>query len=354
MSDLPLPPLVMSLGDPAGTGPELVAKAWQALRDDDSREDDARESGLAFAVIGDASLLTRQGIPVARIDEALETAVVFPEALPVLDRPLSAGVTPGKPDTAHGRHIVAWIREGVDLCRTGQARALVTCPIAKSVLYATGFKFPGHTEYLASLCRDAEGRMPHPVMMLTAPDAANAGELRVVLATIHLPLAEVPAALSPALLIRLASITHDALIRDFGIEAPRLAMAGLNPHAGEDGTIGREEIDILRPALAGLQNEIDIYGPFPADTLFHEEARRGYDAVLCMYHDQGLIPLKTLDFWGGVNITLGLPIVRTSPDHGTGFAIAGKGVARADSLINAIRAAGKIAERRSFFARSVA
>ena len=332
----------MSLGDPAGTGPELAAKAWQALRDDDSCD-----SGLAFAVIGDATLLTQQGIPVARIDDAEETAVVFPEALPVLDRPLSAAVTPGKPDTAHSRHIVAWIREGVALCKAGKARALVTCPIAKSVLYATGFKFPGHTEYLAELCKDAEGIVPHPVMMLTAPDAANASDLRVVLATIHLPLAEVPAAVSTPLLVQLARITHDALIRDFGIDAPRLAMAGLNPHAGEDGTIGREEIDILRPAVTALQNEIDVCGPFPADTLFHEEARRGYDAVLCMYHDQGLIPLKTLDFWGGVNITLGLPIVRTSPDHGTGFAIAGRGVARADSLINAIRAADRIAANRS-------
>ena len=197
-------------------------------------------------------------------------------------------------------------------------------------------------------------------MMLTAPDAANAGELRVVLATIHLPLAEVPPALSQALLIQLAHITHDALIRDFGIDRPRLAMAGLNPHAGEDGTIGREEIDILRPAILALQSEsrlpsiVDVAGPFPADTLFHEEARRGYDAVLCMYHDQGLIPLKTLDFWGGVNITLGLPIVRTSPDHGTGFAIAGQGVARADSLINAVRAAAKIAENRIARNRSVA
>jgi 4-hydroxythreonine-4-phosphate dehydrogenase len=332
----------MSLGDPAGTGPELVAKAWQALRDDDGRE-----SSLAFAVIGDAALLTQQGIPVARIEDAEETAVVFCEALPVLDRPLSAGVMPGTPDTAHGRHIIAWIREGVELCRAGKARALITCPIAKSVLYASGFKFPGHTEYLAELCKDAEGLVPHPVMMLTAPDAINASDLRVVLATIHLPMADVPAAVSAPLLVQLARITHDALIRDFGITAPRLAMAGLNPHAGEDGTIGREEIDILRPAVAGLQNEIDISGPFPADTLFHEEARRGYDAVLCMYHDQGLIPLKTLDFWGGVNITLGLPIVRTSPDHGTGFAIAGKGVARADSLLNAIRAADGIAANRS-------
>jgi len=328
----------MSLGDPAGTGPELAAKAWQALRD---------APGLAFAVIGDASLLTQQGIPVARIEDAEETAVVFPEALPVLHRPLSAPVTPGKPNPAHGRHIIAWIREGVELCQAGKGRALVTCPIAKSVLYATGFKFPGHTEYLASLCKDLDGKAPHPVMMLTAPDGANNSELRVVLATIHTPFAEVPAALSAPLLVQLARITYDALVRDFGIAVPRLAMAGLNPHAGEDGTIGREEVDILRPAIDDVRASIDIAGPFPADSLFHEEARRGYDAVVCMYHDQGLIPLKTLDFWGGINITLGLPIVRTSPDHGTGFAIAGKGLARADSLINAIRAADRIAANRS-------
>ncbi len=344
MSDLPLPPLVMSLGDPAGTGPELVAKAWQALRN---------ETGLAFAVIGDATLLMQQGIPVAQIDDVEETAVVFPEALPVRHRPLTSRVEPGKPDTAHGRHVIAWIDEGVALNRAGTARALITCPIAKSVLYATGFKFPGHTEYLAYLCKDTDGTVPHPVMMLTAPDTANAGELRVVLATIHTPLAQVPAALSETLLVQLARITHDALIRDFGVDTPRLAMAGLNPHAGEDGTIGREEIDVLRPAIAHLRDKsgehppIDVAGPFPADTLFHEDARRDYDAVLCMYHDQGLIPLKTLDFWGGVNITLGLPIVRTSPDHGTGFAIAGSGVARADSLINAIRAADRIAGNRS-------
>ncbi len=336
----------MSLGDPAGTGPELVAKAWRALRN---------EAGLAFAVIGDAHLLMQQDIPIARIDDVEETAVVFTEALPVLDRPLTAKVEPGKSDTAHGRHVIAWIDEGVALNHSGQARALVTAPIAKSVLYATGFKFPGHTEYLAHLCRDADGATPHPVMMLTAPDAANNGELRVVLATIHTPLAQVPAALSEAVLIRLAQITHDALVRDFGLERPRLAMAGLNPHAGEDGTIGREEVDLLRPAIAGLQSvapTIELTGPFPADTLFHEEARRRYDAVLCMYHDQGLIPLKTLDFWGGVNITLGLPIVRTSPDHGTGFAIAGQGVARADSLVNAVRAADRIARNRSLFGGS--
>jgi len=179
-------------------------------------------------------------------------------------------------------------------------------------------------------------------MMLTAKD------LRVVLATIHTPLRKVASSLTVAGLVELARITHEALIGDFGIAAPRLAMAGLNPHAGEDGTIGHEEIDILRPAAAQLQNEsISIQGPFPADTLFHDEARAGYDAALCMYHDQGLIPLKTLDFWGGVNITLGLPIVRTSPDHGTGFNIAGKGIARVDSLLAAIRAADEISRNRA-------
>ncbi|MGZ3297691.1 MAG: 4-hydroxythreonine-4-phosphate dehydrogenase PdxA [Asticcacaulis sp.] len=343
-----LPPIVISMGDPAGIGPELVAVAWRALRG---------ETSLAFAVVGDAGLLMQSGVPVARIGDPADAFIVFPEALPVLDRPLSTPVAPGKPDQAHARHIIGWIREGVELCRAGKARAIVTCPIAKSVLYGAGFRFPGHTEYLAELCRDADGHVPHPVMMLTAPDAVNGGELRVVLATIHLPLAEVARSLSEPLLIDLASITHRALIRDFGIDRPRLSVAGLNPHAGENGSIGREEQDIIRPAIDHLQNAnrntvnlqdaIDIDGPFSADTLFHSEARREYDAVLCMYHDQGLIPLKSLDFWGGVNITLGLPIVRTSPDHGTGFSIAGKGVARPDSLLNAIRAADRIARQRS-------
>ncbi len=348
-------PMIMTLGDPAGIGPELAARAWQALRNDND---------LTFCVIGDAHLMRRFDIPVAVVEDVADATVVFPEALPVLDRPLSAPVVAGKPDTAHAHHVIAWIREAVELCRAGQARAVVTCPIAKSVLYATGFKFPGHTEYLAELCKDHDGHVPHPVMMLTAPDTANASELRVVLATIHMPLAEAAQAITAPLIAQLAQITHDALIRDFGIDKPRLVVAGLNPHAGEDGTIGREEVEIIRPAVDHLRNEsdarnslqnesrlqtaIDISGPFPADTLFHEEARRGYDAALCMYHDQGLIPLKTLDFWGGVNITLGLPVVRTSPDHGTGFAIAGKGVARADSLINAVRAADRIARNRSF------
>jgi 4-hydroxythreonine-4-phosphate dehydrogenase len=322
----------MSLGDPCGIGPELTAKAWTSLRD---------QTGLAFCVIGDARLMAAQGVPVRSINDIAETGLHFAEALPVFDMPLDVPAVAGQPDSAHASHIVEWIKTGVELCLAGQARALITCPIAKSVLYATGFQFPGHTEYLAALCRDGD-IVPTPVMMLTAKD------LRVVLATIHTPLKAVPANLSIDGLIQLARITHASLARDFAVAQPRLVMAGLNPHAGEDGTIGQEEIDILRPAINQLQNEsIDIQGPFPADTLFHDEARTGYDAALCMYHDQGLIPLKTLDFWGGVNITLGLPIVRTSPDHGTGFNIAGKGIARADSLLAAIRTANDISRNRA-------
>ncbi len=326
-------PLVVSLGDPCGIGPEIVAKAWRACRED---------PGLAFCVIGDVETVAAQDVPVARINERGDAAGVFAKALPVLDRPLSEKAIPGQPDPVHAPHIIDWIRQGVALCRAGQARGLVTAPIAKSILYQSGFTFPGHTEFLAELCREdgaAEARMP--VMMLTARD------LRVVLATIHVPLANVPGSLSIAQLVQLSRITRDALVQDFAVAAPRLVMAGLNPHAGEDGTIGTEEMDILRPAVAALREAgVDISGPFPADSLFHDDARARYDGVVCMYHDQGLIALKTLDFWGGVNITLGLPIVRTSPDHGTGFDIAGKGVACADSFVNALKAANQISRNR--------
>ena len=343
--------MIVSLGDPCGIGPEVVTGAWTAVKD---------QSDLAFGVIGDAGVLEAQGVTVARIGDLSEASEAFSTALPVLDRPLSVPAIPGQPDVAHAPHIVAWIREGVELCRDGQARALVTAPIAKAVLYGAGFDFPGHTEYLAHLCAK-NGVEPLPVMMLAAgarlgkvaatfplKTATTQKDLRVVLATIHTPLARVAGALSTDHLVRIAEITHAALARDFAIAAPRLVMAGLNPHAGEDGKIGREEVDILNPAIARLRGEgIAIHGPYPADTLFHDEARAGYDAAICMYHDQGLIPLKTLDFWGGVNITLGLPIVRTSPDHGTGFDIAGKGVARTDSFVNALHAADTISRNRA-------
>jgi 4-hydroxythreonine-4-phosphate dehydrogenase len=325
-------PLVVSLGDPCGIGPEIIANAWSAVR---SRPE------LTFCVIGDATVVSASGVPVRAIAHPSEALGVFADAVPVVDRPLTASPMAGQPDPVHAPHIIGWISTGVGYCLDGSARALVTAPIAKSVLYQAGFSFPGHTEYLADLCRHGDAPAPMPVMMLAAKD------LRVVLATIHTPLKDVAAVLSGDDLGHLTRITHAALIRDFGIDAPRLVMAGLNPHAGEDGSIGREEIDMLAPLAATLRTEgIDIRGPYPADTLFHDEARRGYDACVCMYHDQGLIPLKTLDFWGGVNITLGLPIVRTSPDHGTGFNIAGKGVARADSFINALGMADTISRNR--------
>ncbi len=328
-----LPPLCVSLGDPCGIGPEIVAAAWRAVREDAS---------LAFCVIGDAATLALQGVPVEVVADASETSAVFAHALPVINLPLSQPAVPGRPDAAHAPHIVGWIEHGVGLSLSGKARALVTAPIAKSVLYSSGFRFPGHTEFLAELCRPEGAEAPTPVMMLAA------GDLRVVLATIHTPLKDVAAGLSGAGLSHLIRITHGALIRDFGIDMPRVAVCGLNPHAGENGTIGREEVDIIRPAIENLQNEsLSVTGPWPADTLFHDDARKTYDAAVCMYHDQGLIPLKTLDFWGGVNITLGLPIVRTSPDHGTGFAIAGKATARADSFINALHQASRIAANRS-------
>jgi 4-hydroxythreonine-4-phosphate dehydrogenase len=325
-------PLVISLGDPCGTGPELLAKAWQALRP---------KSELAFAVIGDARCFKQFDIPL-KVTSLTEVKANYNTALPIIDMPLRHEAIPGKPDPIHAPFILEWIKSGVSFCASHQARGLITAPIAKSVLYESGFTFPGHTEYLADLTKALtyEG-VRGPVMMLAAQD------LRVVLATIHIPLSAVPSALSIHTIVHLGRVTHEALIRDFGIVKPRLKLAGLNPHAGESGSLGREEIDILRPALTQLQNEsIDILGPYPADTLFHPEVRQTYDAVLCLYHDQGLIPLKTIDFWGGVNITLGLPIVRTSPDHGTGFDIAGLSIARPDSIIAAIEAAHKISQQR--------
>jgi 4-hydroxythreonine-4-phosphate dehydrogenase len=323
-------PLIISMGDPAGIGPEIIATAWKALKD---------QSAFDLVVIGDADLMARQGVPVTRVDTLSHTPE--PGTLCVLDRPLSAPVIAGTSDRAHAAYIIGWIAEAVELCLLGEARGLITAPINKSVLYAEGFSFPGHTEYLEALTSSAPfHRDPRGAeMMLTAKDTINNSDLRVVLATIHLPLKAVAGALDAGKLERTIRITEQALKADLGITAPRIAVAALNPHAGEDGALGSEENEILRPLIAHLQTEMDIKGPYPADSLFHAEARARFDAVICMYHDQGLIPLKSLDFWGGVNVTIGLPIIRTSPDHGTGFDIAGKGIARADSLINAIWAA---------------
>jgi 4-hydroxythreonine-4-phosphate dehydrogenase len=333
------PPLALSLGDPAGIGPEIVAKAWRALR----------AEGPAFMVVGDARVLAAAAPEgerlLRRVSGHLEAAAAFADALPVFDMPCGAPVVAGRPDPACAPAVIGWIETAVRLAMSGEARGVVTAPIAKAPLYAAGFRHPGHTEFLAELT-GGDPSSP-PVMMLSSCD------LRTVLATIHIPLAEVAGALDHDHIVRIAQVTARALVRDFGIERPRLAMAALNPHGGESGALGREEIEIIAPAARTLRAMgVDCSDPRPADTLFHAEARAAYDAVVCMYHDQALIPVKMLDFWGGVNVTLGLPIVRASPDHGVGFDIAGRGLARADSLIAAIRMASVIAERRGGTARA--
>jgi 4-hydroxythreonine-4-phosphate dehydrogenase len=330
-------PLALSLGDPAGVGPEIVVKAWQALR----------ESGPAFVVIGDANAIASAPgagqVPIQRVATVEEASAVFASAVPVLDRPLRGPVVAGRPSSSAADSVIEWIETAVGLALSGAASGVVTAPIAKAPLYEAGFKFPGHTEFLGELTAAAvhEGERG-PVMMLAA------GDLRVTLATVHTPLANVPGSLSIERIIHVGLVTAQSLQRDFGIERPRIAVAGLNPHAGEDGGIGREEIEIVEPAVQALKARgVDASGPYPSDSLFPAEMRARYDAALCLYHDQALIPVKMLDFWGGVNITLGLPIVRTSPDHGTAFDIAGRGLARPDSLIAAIRMAGEIAQRRA-------
>jgi len=329
-------PLALTLGDPAGIGPEITVKAWRSLR----------ETGPVFMVVGDIGMLSSASPAGASILERVagpaEASAVFQRAIPVLDVPLLAPVVSGKADAAHAGPIIRWIETAVGLALTGDVSGVVTAPIAKAPLYAAGFAFPGHTEFLAELTAAAnQDGARGPVMMLAA------GNLRTSLVTIHKPVAEVAPSLTIQAIVNVGLVTAQALARDFGVTRPRLAMAALNPHAGEHGALGREEIEILGPAARSLRDlGVACGDPAPSDTLFHPEARAKYDAVICMYHDQALIPVKMLDFWGGVNITLGLPIVRTSPDHGVGYDIAGRGLARADSLIAAIRTAGEIAERR--------
>ena len=335
----PLAPkaLALSLGDPAGVGPEIVVKAWNALR----------QTGPAFLVVGDHDALAAASpagsAMLQRIGAPDHAAAIFPDRLPVLDLPLQAPVVAGKPSSAYAAAVIRWIETGAGLALSGAVSGLVTAPIAKAPLYEAGFGYPGHTEFLAELTARAPHAGPRgPVMMLAA------GDLRTVLATIHTPIASAPRELSLERIVEVGRVTAHALRQDFGIERPRIALCGLNPHAGESGTIGREEIEIIGPAAVELRRlGIDCTDPKPADTLFHAEARKGYDVAFCMYHDQALIPVKSLDFWGGINVTLGLPIVRTSPDHGVGYDIAGRGQARPDSLIAAIRAAAEIAARRA-------
>ena len=324
-------PLAVSLGDPAGVGPEIVAKAWAARH---------HRALPPFFAVGDARSVSRvwDG-PVATIRDVREAATVFVDALPILGVQDAGEIVPGVPDTEGARCALQSLEIAVGLVREGAARALVTGPVSKSQLYAIGFTYPGQTEFVAERCGVSRD---NAVMMLAGPD------LRVVPMTTHVPLADVPGLLTIELIVAKARATVRGLQRNFGIEQPRLVLAGLNPHAGEGGAIGREEVDVMEPALALLRAEgIDIGGPFSADTLFHPRARARYDAALCAYHDQALVPIKTLFFDDGVNMTLGLPIVRTSPDHGTAFAIAGQDCAHPGAMIAAIAMAGEAAERRA-------
>lgn len=329
-----LPPLVLSMGEPSGVGGEIVLKAWLA-----------RRTGVpSFFVVDDAARLRRIAadldlpVPMRAIAGGEEAAACFAKTLPVLDQPLPYAATPGRPDVRNAGAVVAAIEAAVTCTLAGEAAAVVTSPIHKKTLYEAGFGFPGHTEFLAALA----GAAVRPVMMLAGPT------LRVVPVTVHVSLRRAIESLSADGIVATAKITAASLRTDFGIARPRLAVAGLNPHAGEEGELGDEEAAIVAPAVARLQAAgIDAIGPLPPDAMFSPRARPGYDVAICMYHDQALIPLKALDFDDGVNVTLGLPFVRTSPDHGTAFDIAGSGHASPASLIAALRLAAAIAARRA-------
>ena len=321
-----IPPPVMTCGEPAGVGPEIAARSWQELR-----------GTLPFAWIGDPAHLP-EGTPWEAIGAPRDATRVAARALPVIEHRFPGPAIPGTPAPGNAAEVIAVIARAVDLVQSGAAGAVCTLPIHKKALKdGAGFAYPGHTEYLAALAGIDR------VVMMLACDA-----LRVVPATIHIPIAEVPAALTAELLEATIRITDRALRQDFGIARPRIAVAGLNPHAGEGGAMGGEEGAMIGPLLAALQAEgLGVTGPWPADTMFHAAARARYDAAVAMYHDQALIPIKTIDFAGGVNVTLGLPFVRTSPDHGTAFDIAGQGIADPSSLIAALRMAARMAAARA-------
>jgi 4-hydroxythreonine-4-phosphate dehydrogenase len=327
-----MPPIALTMGDPAGIGGELTLRAWLS------------RTTSPFFVLDDPERLKALAerlslrVPVREIAFASEAIAVFADALPVLPIHLAAPAPPGRPDPANAPAVIASIERATALALDGEAGAVVTNPINKAALYAAGFSHPGHTEFLAALT----GVPGQEVMMLAAP------ALRVVPVSVHVSLRDAIAMLDTPRIVAAARTTAAALRRDFGIAKPRLAVAGLNPHAGEQGALGAEDAAIVAPAIAALRAEgIDATGPYPPDTMFTEAARASYDAAICMYHDQALIPLKTLDMHHGVNVTLGLPIVRTSPDHGTAYDIAGTGRADATSLIAALAMAGAIVAQRA-------
>ena len=327
-------PLAVSLGDPSGIGPELILKAWLHARD---------EGALPpFIVIGDPAFLAAEahrlglGVAVESADPS-RAAKVFARALPVCDFGHRIVAEPGRPNAASARAVIASIERTVRLVRDGSCAGVVTSPIAKHVLQEAGFPYVGHTDYLGALATELWGVRALPVMLLWSQDLA------VVPVTVHIPLAEVPARLTTELIVETGRIVARDLAARFGVPRPRLAFTGVNPHAGESATIGSEEATVIGPAIARLRREgIAANGPYPADSLFHAKARAGYDVALAMYHDQALIPIKTIAFDEAVNVTLGLPFVRTSPDHGTAFDIAGRGMAEPASFIAALRLAGRL------------
>lgn len=315
-------PIALTCGEPAGVGPEIAVRAWRELRSD-----------CPFVWIGDPRHLP-PGTPFETLDDVFGAAAISQRALPVVAHPFAGEAVPGVPDPANAQGVIDVIERAVAMVNAGTASSICTAPIHKKALIdGAGFAYPGHTEFLGALAGGAQA-----VMMLACD------ELRVVPTTVHVALADVPRALTPELLRRTIEITADALRTRFGLPAPRIAVAGLNPHAGESGAMGREELDWIAPLLAQMRAEgHGLSGPHSADTLFHSRARAGYDAAVCMYHDQALIPIKTIDFDRGVNVTLGLPFIRTSPDHGTAFDIAGTGRANPGSLIAALRLAHRMA-----------
>jgi 4-hydroxythreonine-4-phosphate dehydrogenase len=334
--DVRMLPLALTFGEPAGIGPDITLMAWLARREQDIPP---------FYLIADQDYIAQRArklgfdVPVAPTTPP-DAPASFGRALPIVALDMKATAPSGNPNESSAPIAIASIRHAVADALAGRCAAVVTNPVAKSVLYGSGFSDPGHTEFLGKLAQEHSGQATRPVMMLWSD------ELAVVPITIHLPLKDVPAALSRELIIETARIVARELTERFGVRRPRLALSGLNPHAGEDGALGREEQTIIAPAIKALAAEgIDVRGPLPADTMFHAAARAGYDAALCMYHDQALIPIKMLAFDHAVNVTLGLPFVRTSPDHGTAFDIAGTGRADPSSLIAALKLAARIAAK---------
>jgi len=327
-------PLALTMGEPAGIGPEIALKLWH------ERE---KYKTPPFVLIASKTQMARcceqlgYGITFEVVDTVADASDIFDRALPLLTLEEDCDVSPGALDPSAAACVISSIKMAVKLTQSGETSAIVTNPIHKKNLYEAGFSFPGHTEFLAHLS-NATGQPPLSVMML------QGGGLRAVPVTIHIPLAQVPAALTTDLIVATAEIVHQDLIRNFGVESPRIAVAGLNPHAGEDGALGMEDINVIQPAIEVLKSRgIDVRGPLPADTMFHDKARALYDVALCMYHDQALIPVKTLGFDTGVNITLGLDFIRTSPDHGTACDIAGHGIADPGSLLEALKTAAQMA-----------